>query len=183
MGPILCVFCLENLGCWMGSGGEDFYQGAQKDPLFRHSGQVESGAIDRSVVWDCYVMRMHVAQVGLSGSWAPERGKDEPPVLTPALGTRTTSYWSGPWLQEADVIDLAKQVQTCSALPHQIPPLAPDSTKVRRSGAVTWNPKWQLKIGADGEAPGKSGIGGMAPKGSLNLYSSLYLVGRFFFFF
>lgn len=46
MGLSLHVFCLEVLGCWMGPGGEDFYHGAQKDPLFRHSGQVESGTID-----------------------------------------------------------------------------------------------------------------------------------------
>lgn len=66
-------------------------------------------------MWDRYVMRIHVTQVGLGGSWAPERGRDEPPVLIPALGTWTTPYSSGAWLQEADVTDLTKQMQTCIA--------------------------------------------------------------------
>lgn len=46
MGLSFHVFCLEDLGCWMGPRGEDFfYHRAQKDPLFRYSGQAKSGTI------------------------------------------------------------------------------------------------------------------------------------------
>lgn len=58
------VFCLECLGCWMGPG-EDFIKEQRRALCLDRLSQEE-----RTVVWDHYVMRLDVVQVGLIGGWA-----------------------------------------------------------------------------------------------------------------
>lgn len=62
------IFFLESLGCWMGPGEEDFIKEQRialcLDAVARLSQE------EKTIVWDHYVTRLDVAQVGLIGGWA-----------------------------------------------------------------------------------------------------------------